>query len=229
MSDHAQRIQVSFAASGNVRMRLPEQVDRPSLPCLVAIHGYAQPLDAFFEYACTLAPEAVVLMPEGPMSFYRRRRGADGHRLIGHAWIAELPREASDRRNDAYIHAALDAASAEAPIDPDRTVFLGFSQGVGVALHALLSQPTRARGLVGLAGGLAQAYREHLPRLAGKDVLWVTGQEDPAYTPDYAATLRDALEASGADVESHDLPVGHELMEPAAERVRAWLAPRLGA
>lgn len=227
MTGAGERLEVAFPATGNVRVRVPTSTEDGPRACLVAVHGYAQPLDEYFAYACDLAPGAVVVMPEGPMSFYRRRRAEDGRRGVAHAWIAELPREASDRRNDAYLAAALDAVASSTPIDPARTVLFGFSQGVGVATHFLLSEPGRARGLVGLAGGLAEAYRDRLPRLAGKDLLWVTGQEDAAYTPAYAAALLNALQASGAKLEAHDLPVGHELMAPAVDVVRSWLQARL--
>ncbi len=227
MSTAGDTLRVFFPASGRVRLHVPQAAAQDARSCLVAVHGYAQPLDAFFAYARSLAPGAVVVMPEGPMSFYRRRRAEDGTRGVAHAWIAELPRRASDHRNDAYLAATLDAVNDEVPIDPDRTILLGFSQGVGVAMHFLLQEPSRAAGLIGLAGGLTEAYRDQLTRLAGKDLLWVTGKDDTAYTPTYAEALRARLRTSGANLQTHDLDAGHELMEPAADLVRTWLTPRL--
>ena len=220
-------IRVAFEASAQVHLHVPPDAAARARACLVAVHGYAQPLEAFFEYACRIAPEAVVVMPEGPLSFYRRRRSEDGARGVSHAWIAELPREASDRRNDEYLASTLEAVHARVELDPARTILLGFSQGVGVATHFLLQDPSRAVGLVGLAGGVAEAYRSDLPRLAGKDVLWITGKDDTAYPSAYQRELLARWATSGARLEAHDLDVGHALMEEAASRVQAWLRPRL--
>jgi predicted esterase len=190
------------------------------------MHGYGQDPREMFAYARRVAPErAVVLAPEGPLSWYRRPGGSGGAAAggVGYGWIADPRRDEADRRNTNFLEAVWSDANAARPLDPRRTAVLGFSQGVGVALAWLLEHPTRASHVVALAGGLRVPLRSRLPTLRGLRTLWVTGAEDTAYPRAYAADLIATLAAAGLGVERVELPGGHGVLEPAAERVRAWL------
>jgi predicted esterase len=142
---------------------------------------------------------------------------------VRHGWIAAEDRAHDDRRNDDYLRSTLDELCRRFPVDPARTVVLGYSQGAGVATHFLLTHPDRACGLVGLAGGLAEAYRGDLSRLSGKEVLWVTGRHDDAYPPAYNEALLEAWRDAGASLHAVDLDAGHDLLSEAVEPVRRWL------
>jgi phospholipase/carboxylesterase len=180
------------------------------------------------QYATRLAPSALVVTPEGPAGFYRNpHRPAARGGEVAYGWVADLDREASDERNDHFLAAALEEAGHRHPLDPSRTFLLGFSQGAGVAAHFMASYPDAAAGLVGLAGGVARASRPRLARLEGKPVLWISGAEDPAYPPDYTRELLDAWAGAGVELRHLEMNVGHDVLEPGFEHVRAWLEPRL--
>ena len=85
----------------------------------------------------------------------------------------------------------------------------------------------RAAALVALAGGVRMPLRARLSRLRGLATLWVTGRRDHAYPPAYMDALLPALADAGLEVERLDLPGGHAVPVPAADRVRAWIAARL--
>jgi phospholipase/carboxylesterase len=226
------RIAVRFEATGYLRLRVPDRPAAGAAPAVVAVHGYGQPSAEILEWVAGVAPEGtVVVAPEGPSAWYRQP-GAPGGAAkggVGHSWAADPRRDDSDRRNDALILAAVEAARERAPIDPARTVLLGYSQGVGVAAHVLASSPDLARGLVGLAGGVPLASRPRLSALAGKPVLWVTGTWDRAYPVAYAEGMVEALGRAGAAVEAAALDAGHALLDAAREPVAAWLARVLRA
>lgn len=216
-----------FASVGHAWFEAPAGDLPAPAPCLLAVHGYGQPIAPWRAYARAVAPSAVTVVPEGPSAFYRRsRRPADDADAVGHGWIAKLPREPFDARNDALLAAALAEALDDADADPSRVFVMGFSQGVGVALHFALSHPDRVAGVVGLAGGLAQPYRPRLEALASKPVLWITGAKDTAYPPAYTEAMLAAMTGAGLEVEAHTLDTGHDLQAPAEGRVRTWLEAR---
>lgn len=211
-------------------MHAPPGASAAPSRCLVAVHGYGQSPDEMFDYARSVAPpNAVVLAPEGPLSWYRRPGGSGGAAAagVGYGWVADARRDEADRRNTRFLEAMWTDANAAHAIDPRRTAVLAYSQGVGVALTWLLEHPTRASAFVALAGGLRLPLRPRLPALRGLEALWVTGASDAAYPLPYATDLLGALATAGLAVEHVELPGGHGVPEPAAERVRAWLASRL--
>ncbi len=221
---------VAFAATGYYRLDLPPDLPPGPAACVLALHGYGQPPEEMAAYARLVAPpHAVVLAPEGPLSFYREPKAEGGPAAggVGFAWIADPRREEADARNTRLIEAAWAAAHAEHALDPRRTAVLSFSQGVGVGIHWLLEHPSRAAAVVALAGGVRQPLRPRLSTLRGLSALWVTGRRDHAYVSGYMDALLPALTEAGLDVERLDLPGGHAVLVPAADRVRAWLAARL--
>jgi phospholipase/carboxylesterase len=230
-SEHA----VAYEGRGFYRLDVPEGLPAQPAACVVALHGYGQPPEEMADYARRVAPaHAVVLAPEGPLSFYREprdreRQGSPGPmtRDVGFGWVADPRREDGDARNARLLEAVWHDAAARRPLDARRTVVLGFSQGVGVAVHWLLEHPGRAAGLVALAGGVRVPLRPRLGTLAGLPTLWITGRRDHAYPPAYAAELLPLLHAAGLDLRHEELGCGHGVPVPAAGLVREWLAARL--
>jgi predicted esterase len=226
----AERHPIEIRTTAYVRLDVPADLPPGPAPVLLATHGYAQVPEEMFAYARAVAPQhAIVVAPEGPSTFYARERLADGtrRRRVAHGWIAEEPRQPSERRNRDLLSGALDLAARAHPLDPQRTFLLGFSQGVGVVTDFCVHEPERVRGLVGLAGGVPAHGRKPLENLAGRPVFWVSGTEDDSYPPIYMDALIEDFERAQVPVERLVLPVGHLLLEPAADAVRTWLAAHM--
>ncbi len=170
-----------------------------------------------------MAPAHVaVAVAYGPETWYRRpSQGAKAG--SGQAWMGASERAPYDARNDRYLDAVRRALGAEPRLDASRFVLAGFSQGVGVALHYACGARAGLRALVGLAGGLAQAYRPRLPALAGLPLLWVSGTRDGSYPPSYTGALVAEFARAGLEVEPLALEAGHDLLDPAAPATRAFL------
>jgi predicted esterase len=221
---------VRFEAHAHYRLDLPSAAPAAPAACVLALHGYGQPPEEMAAYARSVAPpDAVVVAPEGPLSFYRdpRHEGGAQRGGVGHGWIADPRRDLADERNSRLLDAVLADAARVTPLDPSRLAVLGYSQGVGVAAHFLLTQPGRARAFVALAGGVRPALRPLLPALRDLPTLWITGRRDRAYPPDYAAQLLPALLDAGLALEHHDLDCGHGVPEPAADLVTHFLSAHL--
>lgn len=226
MSDDDDRLPIAIAATGYVRLRLVPENATPERT-VVAVHGYGQSPTTWLDYVCSIVPPGTaVVAPEGPSAFYRRPRGPGGASKggIGHGWIADPRREDAEQRNDDLLAKAIDLAVERVRAPADDVVLIGYSQGVGVATHFAVSQPTRVRALVGLAGGVPPTWRDRLSALAGMPVLWVTGTDDHAYSSDYNETLVRHWQSSGVPLTHCLLESGHDLLEPAAAPVRGWLS-----
>lgn len=224
MSDH--RIPLRIEATAYVRMHLPEDLPDGPAPALIALHGYAQDTEAMFAYARSLAPQgAIIIAPEGPQAFYAERWREDvGARRIGYGWIADPNRAEAEARNRGLITKALDLADSQHTLDPERTMILGYSQGVGVAADFAVHERERVGGLVGLAGGVPTANRGALDALAGLPVLWLTGRKDRFYTADYSARVVERLAAASVALDAEALDIGHDLLAAVQPRVAAWLS-----
>lgn len=225
-SDGDERIAVPIQATGYLRLHMPAEPRQGPAPLLIAVHGYRQPPQRMLDYAVSVAPPgSVVVAPEGPSAFYgpRRVQGRPGRR-IDYGWIADPRRPDAEARNRDLIGRAIEQAGLRTEIDPARTWLLGFSQGVGVSVDYFVHHPETIAGLVGLAGGVPSHGRKHLDALADRPVLWVTGSEDTAYTPSYEAAMIEDLREARVALDTVDLDATHDLLDPAAEAVRAWLA-----
>ncbi len=227
MSDD--RIPIPIQATGYLRMHVPDDLADGPAPCVMAMHGYAQDPEAMFAFAQTVAPPgAVVVAPEGPQAFYAERWRKDvGNRAIAYGWLADPRRPDAEARNRTLLAGALDTAHAVHPLDPARTILLGYSQGVGVAVDFAVHHKRRVAGIVGLAGGVPTHGRQALPTLRGLPVLWLTGLRDRFYTPEYCARMVEQLEAAGTELDAEALDVGHGILPPTEARVAAWIAARL--
>lgn len=223
----AQRFDFPILATGHARL-IPPANAREQAPLFVLVHGYAQPQTTFEAYARRIAPaEAWILLPEGPSTFHRRRGLPPEERGVARAWIGTLEREPEDVRNSALIHSAIDTALAQTPIDPQRIVIAGYSQGAGVASRAALDRPERFCGLAGLAGGITSPWRDRLGVLNAMKVLWITGTEDASYPPAYIEPLIAAFRAHEVPIRHEALSQGHDLLEAAGPLLAAWLRERL--
>ncbi len=108
--------------------------------------------------------------------------------------------------------------------DPERAVFVGYSNGANLVSSAMLLHPGLIRRAVLLR---AMPVLDHAPDadLAGARVLVVAGARDETYGP-FAPALASLLRARGACVEARTVSSGHEFGLLDAERIRAWLEDR---
>lgn len=226
-TDPTQVLDVRYEAHGRVLLQLPPATQGTPAPLLLGIHGYGQEPASWLAWLRSVAPAHVaVAVPCGPETWYRRpSQGAKAG--SGQAWMGASQRAPYDARNDRYLDAVRRALGAEPRLDASRFVLAGFSQGVGVALHYACGPRAGLRALVGLAGGLAQAYRPRLSALAGLPVLWISGTQDGSYPPTYTDALVAEFERAGVQVEPLALDAGHDLLDPAVPPTRAFLGRHL--
>jgi phospholipase/carboxylesterase len=115
------------------------------------------------------------------------------------------------RRSQGLVDALL-AREAQRGIAPRRTLLAGFSQGGAIALYAGLRFGQRLAGIVALSTYVVAADRLAAEAsAANRDVpiFMAHGTHDPVVQFAWAERSREALQASGWNVEWHAYPMEH--------------------
>ena len=130
-------------------------------PTVIALHGFganAMDLLALAPYLAdgqflVLCPQGAVEVPLGPM--------------IGYGWfpltMGAPPDPAAFAAGVDVARSFVDAAVRRYPVDPNKLIVLGFSQGGVIAYALALAQPERFAGLVALSSWLPAPLVETLP------------------------------------------------------------------
>ncbi len=164
-----------------------------SCPLIVVLHGYGGEARNNAEIYRRVAAKlgAIVAAPSA------LRPGPAGR---GFSWTF---------RDEAewWVLRAMDRVSAEHPVDPERVVLAGFSQGANVALGVGLRHPRRFAGLLPVAGHYDPSRMPAATR-GGPRIYLLTGSRDPRVDSFRAAERQ--LAGAGLDVRLRIVPgVGH--------------------
>jgi phospholipase/carboxylesterase len=197
-------------------------------PTLFALHGWGANAHDLLGLAPFLhGGQALILCPEGPV------RVDVGPELQGRGWFPIRSGAAPDLQEfqegaDA-LRRFLEESSARYPIDPRKTVLLGFSQGGVMAYDLALRDPARFAGLVALSSWLPPAVASLPGRSehAGLPILVIHGTEDPMIPVDRARESRDALLRLGVALTYREYAMGHEIRPEALREIMTWLEEKV--
>ncbi|TIX91292.1 VOC family protein [Rhizobium sp. P44RR-XXIV] len=116
--------------------------------------------------------------------------------------------------------AFIDGAVQAYGLDPERIVYIGYSNGANL-LNAMLSlHPHLIRRAV-LLRSMAVLENPPTADISDADVLVIAGEKD-LYGP-YAKPLTERLRNAGASVELETIPAGHDLDGADVPVIQAWL------
>ncbi|WP_457106884.1 alpha/beta hydrolase [Methylobacterium sp. P5_C11] len=180
---------------------------------LLLLHGTGGDESDLLPLGRSVAPEAALLSPRGPVSengmprFFRRL-------AEGVFDEADLRRRTGDLA--AFVMASRARYGLRAPLA------LGFSNGANIAASLLMLRPESLAGAV-LIRPMVPFAEPPAADLAGKPVLILSGSMDPIVPAENAARLAQQLAASGARVEHRILPSGHGLSQVDVSLARGWL------
>ena len=198
-------------------------------PTLIALHGLgANALDLLVLSPHLGDGNLLVLCPQGPIEV------PIGPGMNGYGWFPITMGEPPDPVAFARSVGALDAFITEArqryPIDTQRLVVLGFSQG-GVMAYALALR--HGRGLAAVAA-LSTWFAPGLGAmgaapLAGLPVLVQHGTRDELIEVARGRESVEALRAAGADVRYREYEMGHEISGESLRDLVDFLDEQLGS
>lgn len=197
-------------------------------PTVVALHGWGASAHDLLGVAPLLPGDVLVLCPQGPVDV------PVGPGMTGHGWFPLEPGKPPDPEEFRKGARALRAFFAEAreryPVDPERVVLLGFSQGGAMAYEWGLSEAGSIAGLVALAtwlpGPLADAV-EKTPEQEELPVLVLHGTRDTMVPIERARASREALRSFGVRLMYRELDMAHELTPEALQIITRWLGETL--
>lgn len=202
-------------------------------PTVIALHGWgANSLDLLGHAPFLHGGKALMLCPQGPLSF------PVGRGMSGYGWFP-LPsvnnwqrsdlaavRESFQASTDA-LREFIDRAVEQYPIDRERLVVAGFSQGGLMAYELGLREPGRFAGLVAMATWLPGVLAETLPKLPeheGFPVLVLHGKEDPMVRVEMAREARETLRSYGVALQYREIEkTGHQIGMEGLEVLVRWL------
>lgn len=201
-------------------------VGKGPFPTILALHGFGATAHDLLGIAPLVQQgEVLFLCPQGPMGI----EPAPGQRAYG--WF---PLSGAGEIEPAVLVGArgvlegfLEDAMDSYPIDPDRVVLMGFSQGGVMAYDLALGRPERYAALVALSSWLPDAIVDGLPEndaRASLVTLLIHGTKDPMISIDNARDAQTKLQALGIEAAWGEYEMGHEINPVALRDLVAWLA-----
>jgi phospholipase/carboxylesterase len=195
-------------------------------PAFLALHGRGSNAHDLLGLAPILEEgQAVVVCPQGPLALAR------GSGMAGFAWVKpEGAGRADFEQARGSVLRFLDAALARYPMQRDKLVLLGFSQGGAVAYELFLREPERFSALVALSSWIPDAVLEGFaptPALRNRPVLAIHGTQDTMIPVARARAARDALLPLGVSLTYREFEMGHELAPDALGELLRWLGTAL--
>lgn len=194
-------------------------------PTVVALHGFGASAHDLIGLAPLVQQgEALFLCPQGPMPI----EAGPGQRAHGWFPLSQAGEIDSAALVGArgLLEAFLEDAAGLYPIDPERLVLLGFSQGGVMAYDLALGRPERFRALVALSSWLPDAVLQGLgddPARASLATLVMHGTQDPMVPVQAAHDAREKLAGLGIEAAWGEYDMGHEIDSQALRDLVGWL------
>jgi phospholipase/carboxylesterase len=194
-------------------------------PAVIALHGWGAGAHDLLGLAPLLFDgQAVVLCPQGQVAV------PFGGGQYGYGWFPLRPGDLNDvegfRRAADALKEFVDVALERYPIDLQRVIVAGFSQGGMMAYALALSDPSRYAGLAALSSWFPPPLAAELPQLPGQEglpVLVLHGTRDDRIDVERARESREALRAYGVAMTYREFDMGHEIRPDALKVVQQWL------
>lgn len=195
-------------------------------PTVVLLHGWGANAHDLLGFAPFLhGGQALVLCPQGQVSI------PIGRAMRGYGWFHLVPGQPPNpeefQRGADALRAFVDQAIERYPVDRERIVVMGFSQGGTMAYDLALRDPGRYAGMAALASWFPGILADTLPRLPeheGFPVLVLHGTRDDRLPIERARESRETLRPYGVAMTYREMEgMGHEIREDALRTILAWL------
>jgi len=202
---------------GRYLVDIPEH----SRATLVGFHGYQESSAIHFEVLRRIAAGRAVglVSVQGLHRFYTRSND------VVASWMTKEDRDHAITDNIEYIGHVLSAVAEESGLTRP-LVYVGFSQGVGMAYRAAAFVQRPSDGIIALAGDLppdVAPLAATLPRtLIGR------GASDTRYTAEMLAKDRETLSKAGVNTADHLFEGGHAWEPSFIERAGQFIDELMG-
>jgi phospholipase/carboxylesterase len=203
------------------RARVPEVSGGLRLPAVIMVHGWQGNENVMDIFERAVPQGTIIVSPRAPVDV-----AADSY-----GWFRPEDGEPSFLAGLEALRSYVRQLPEAYPVDPERILLMGFSQGASMSYALLSKEPELMMGVAGLAGFVPEPARQWLTpgRLAGKQVFIAHGVADETVPVEQARAARDDLSRAGANVAYHEYEaVGHKLNAQGMRDLTQWLAARVG-
>jgi len=189
-------------------------------PTIVAVHGRGADENDLVSLVLSLERADVILVsPRAPFPF------PSG----GFAWydvVQEgVPNPEAFGVSLGLFHRFIDEIKAGYPVDPDRVILLGFSQGTVMVYATALLDPNSFRAVAALSGyiPLHSGLTFDMNNLKGRPFFISHGMHDEIIPPKFGREAAEFLKKTGAQVTYREYLMGHQVSEETMRDLAAWL------
>lgn len=203
--------------------KIPAEADNAHrVPLVILAHGWGGNEAAMWIFARLVPQGVAIVTPRAPLTLPT----GDGY-----FWFNYNPgngRASSDTFTTAVktLRQFVRAMPDVYPIDPEKVVLAGFSQGAMASNALVLTHPDAVCGVASLAGAVPPLPETLSPQKLpdGFPVFIAHGTEDRLVPVDAARAALDTFSRLGAKVTYGEYPVGHKMNSAAMKALRAWFA-----
>ncbi len=203
---------------------------RGPFPTLLALHGFGASAHDLFGIAPLVSQvvpgdDVLFLSPQGPITLEIQpgQRGYAWFPLSGGGEIDPAALVGARGVLEGFVEDAL----AHYPIDPERLIVMGFSQGGVMAYDLALGRPERFAALIALSSWLPDPVLHGLQpdeARAALPTLVVHGTNDPMVAIDNGRASLERLQGLGMQPAWGEYAMGHEINQQALRDVLGWIA-----
>lgn len=195
---------------------------KPSNNCatLVALHGRGTDANDLVPLVLALGLDDILLFaPRAPLPFSLG---------VGFAWYGlnevGVPQPQTFRASLDLLRNFILEIKKGYPVDPERLILLGFSQGTVMAYAAALLDPDSFRGIAALSGyvPIKSGLPLQLEKLNGLSAFISHGMYDEIIPVQFGRESAEFLKKAGAHVVYREYAMGHEVSEETLRDLAVW-------
>jgi len=200
---------------------IPETAQQKA-PLLVAVHGYGAHKRYMMREAQGVAPEDFVIVSiQAPHQHFRPT--ADGYR-IGFGWLTDYKAAESVALHHDFVNEVIEKLAAESIIDAEKVYLYGFSQACALNFRYAFTFPERARGVVGVCGGIpGDLETSEIYKPTDADTFYLYNDDDEFYPLEKYEAFAAKLESFLPNFESKLYAAKHEIVQPMRDDIKRWL------
>ena len=200
---------------------IPPRKQADAYPTLVLLHGRGDSAAGILPLAYEFErDDLLVISVQAPLEL-------GGVMAGGYEWYRLQPpkglNEATLRASLAALAAFLETVKASYPVDSERVVLLGFSQGAVMSLGAQALQPESVAGVIALSGYFPIEVESEAGNLVGRPAFVAHGVHDEIIPVEAGRRTRDLLERHGVDLTYREYAMAHQVSAEEMADSRSWL------
>ena len=189
-------------------------------PTIVAVHGRGADENDLVPLVLSLErPDLLLVSPRAPFPF--PSGGFTWYDIIQEG----VPNPEAFGVSLTLFQKFIDEIKAGYPVDPNRVILLGFSQGTVMAYATALSNPTSYQAVAALSGyiPLRSGLKFDLSKLDNRPFFISHGMNDEVIPLRFGREAAEFLKAANAQVTYREYLMGHQVSEDTMHHLSGWL------